>query len=83
MLMGEIVCRRLQRSPAGQALTRSTQDLDLEDAPLAAMTHAPWQAVSALLDNDKKQSSQEAKTKEKVLLERSGFGEEGTEGDAY
>jgi U6 snRNA-associated Sm-like protein LSm1 len=55
----------------------------LEDAPLAAMRLVPWAHISALLAEEKKQAHRSTKIKEKVLFERSGFGEEGGEGDAY
>lgn len=61
----------------------ATQDLDLEDAPLAALTLLPWTSVASLLASEKKVKDKTVKSKEKVLFERQGFGEEGGEGDAY
>ncbi|GAA6044225.1 hypothetical protein JCM8097_005275 [Rhodosporidiobolus ruineniae] len=58
-------------------------DLDLEDAPLAALTLVPWNSLSALLASEQKARLTDKKKREKVLYERQGFGEEGGEGDAY
>lgn len=55
----------------------------MEDPPLAKLTLAPWNQVAALLEAERKQKAANKKKGEKVLFERSGFGEEGGEGDAY
>ncbi|ORY90312.1 hypothetical protein BCR35DRAFT_287565 [Leucosporidium creatinivorum] len=58
-------------------------DLDLEDPPLQRMTLQPWNQIAALLDAERTDKAKAKKLGEKVLFERSGFGEEGGEGDAY
>lgn len=60
-----------------------TQDLDLEDAPLEALTLVPWQQLSAALTQEKKAKLDKKHQHEQVLFKRQGFGEEGGEGDAY
>lgn len=47
------------------------------------MTLQPWNQVAALLDAERAAKVKAKKQGEKVLFERSGFGEEGGEGDAY
>lgn len=59
------------------------QDLDLEDPPLQRMSLQPWNQIAALLDAERAAKAKAKKQGEKVLFERSGFGEEGGEGDAY
>ncbi|GJN91917.1 hypothetical protein Rhopal_004942-T1 [Rhodotorula paludigena] len=58
-------------------------DLDLEDAPLEALTLVPWQQLSAALTQEKKAKLDKKHQHEQVLFKRQGFGEEGGEGDAY
>jgi U6 snRNA-associated Sm-like protein LSm1 len=94
VLLGEIVSARFlfpvcaQRCSAFaklglNPLNCGMQDLDLEDAPLLALTLLPWNSVASLLATEKKTKDRVEKVVEKVLFERRGFGEEGGEGDAY
>lgn len=59
------------------------QDLDLEDAPLEALTLMPWDSVAALVAAEQKTKQRTHKVSEQVLFTKGGFGAEGDTGDAY
>ncbi|TNY17599.1 hypothetical protein DMC30DRAFT_100029 [Rhodotorula diobovata] len=58
-------------------------DLDLEDAPLAALTLVPWPQLASVVASEQKAKLAAKHAREKVLFARQGFGDEGGEGDAY
>ncbi|KAL8283139.1 hypothetical protein RQP46_005917 [Phenoliferia psychrophenolica] len=58
-------------------------DLDLEDAPLEALTLLPWPSVASLIAKESKVKEKVDRKKENVLWAQKGFGEEGDEFDRY
>lgn len=87
VLLGEIVSTLTShynphQLPADPLIHR-TQDLDLEDAPLEALTLMPWDGLAALIAKEQKAKTTASKATEAILYFKQGFGAEGDTGDAY